>query len=292
MNGRVLLALALIVGIAVPIAMAPHFWRQTVVVQTGPIADRVVLRAVVVAAGGVAQVEGPAGGRATKVLVREGDRVASGQVLAEFEEGESRTRTTTNPRASTNTSQITAPIDGVVLARRVDVGDSVAVASQGGTQALFEIADTGNTEVRAEIEERDATRIGTGLATTLTAPGGGAAVGNGTIARVGARVERRTIGEGEARVRADGAVRAAWITWSAPVPKVALGQQLEAHVRLPDKPSATRVLRSAVVVREGRSVVETPLLLWSREVPVEVGAADDGLVEIRGVSPGTRVFLH
>lgn len=288
MKGRVLIALALIVVLAVPIALAPYFWRQTALVQTGPLADRVVLRAVVVPAGGVARVEGPLAGRATKVLVREGDHVDSGQVLAEFERKEPSTGTTTK----TSTSQITAPIAGMVLVRRIDVGDSVAVASQGGTQALFEIADAGNTEVRAEIEERDAMRIGTGLAVTLTAPGGGAAVGNGTIARVGARIERRTIGEGEARVRADGAVRAAWIAWSETPPKVAIGQQLEAHVSLPEKPAATRVLRSAVVVREGRSVVETPFLLWSREVPVEVGAADDALVEIRGVTPGTRVFLH
>jgi multidrug efflux pump subunit AcrA (membrane-fusion protein) len=240
----------------------------------------------------VAQIDGPAGGKATKVLVREGERVEKGQVLAEFEGEEEGSRTRTRTSTSTNTSQIMAPVAGAVVARRIDVGDSVAVASQGGTQALFEIADTANTEVRAEIEERDAMRIGTGLAATLTAPGGGAVVGNGTIARVGARIERRTIGEGEARVRADGAVRAAWITWSAPPQQVALGQQLEAHVSLPPKPSATRVPRSAVVVREGRSVVETPLLLWSREVPVEVGAADDALVEIRGVEPGTRVFLH
>jgi multidrug efflux pump subunit AcrA (membrane-fusion protein) len=284
MKGRVLIALALLLLLAIPIAVAPHWWRQTAVVQTGPLADRVVLRAVVVPAGGVAQVDGPVGRRATKVLVREGEHVESGQVLAEFEEEGASTRT--------NTSQIVAPIAGEVLVRRVDVGDSVAVASQGGTQGLFEIADTRHTEVRAEIEERDATRIGTGLATRVTAPGGGAAMGGGVIARVGARIERRTLGEGEPRVRAEGAVRAAWITWTGMPPELALGQQLEAHVELPPKPSATRVPRSAVVVRDGRSVVETPLLLWSREVPVELGAADDALVEIHGVDPGTRVFLH
>ena len=37
---------------------------------------------------------------------------------------------------------------------------------------------------------------------------------------------------------------------------------------------------------------ETPaLLLFSREVPVVVGAADGALAEVKGVAPGTRVFV-
>jgi multidrug efflux pump subunit AcrA (membrane-fusion protein) len=282
MKKRALLALLLLVLAAIPVAAAPYFWRSTAVVSSGQLEDRLVLRAAVVAAEGIAQVAGPATGHALKVPVREGDHVEPGQTLAEIGDG----------AKGSSTSVITAPIAGSLLVRRIDVGDAVAVASQGGTQALFEIADTAKTEIRAELEERDATRVSVGLGVMLTTPGASAVIGKGVIARVAARIERRTIGADDARVRADGAVRAVWISWQGTPPRTALGQHLEAHVSLPPKSSATRVPRSAIIVREGRTVVETPLLLWSREVPVEVGVADEALAEVRGVAPGTRVFLH
>jgi multidrug resistance efflux pump len=258
MKNRALLALLLLVLAAIPIATAPYFWRSTAVASSGPLEDRLVLRAAVVAAEGIAQVAGPATGHALKVLVREGDHVEPGQTLAEIGDG----------TKGSSTSVITAPIAGSLLVRRIDVGDAVAVASQGGTQALFEIADTAKTEIRAELEERDATRVSVGLGVMLMTPGTSAVIGKGVIARVAARIERRTIGADDARVRADGAVRAVWISWQGTPPRTALGEHLEAQVSLPPKPSATRVPRSAIVVREGRTVVETPLLLWSHEVPV------------------------
>ena len=71
-----------------------------------------------------------------------------------------------------------------------------------------------------------------------------------------------------------------------------MGQRLEAEISFPPKQAAVRVPRGAVVVRDGRTVVETPaLLLFSREVPVVVGAADGALAEVKGVAPGTRVFV-
>jgi multidrug efflux pump subunit AcrA (membrane-fusion protein) len=280
-KGNALLALALAVT-AVPIALSPRFWRATVRVETGPLADRVVLRAVVVAADGIAELAGPADGRVLGVLVHEGDSVKAGQLLAEVEGG----------AGASSRARITAPIAGTVLARRIDPGDSLSVASQGGARAIFEIADTARTAIRAELEERDAGRVYQGLAVRLTTPGARTVVGTGVIARVSARIERRTISADEARVRADGDVQAVSITWQGAPTHAPLGQRLEAEVALPMKRSATRVPRSAIVVRDGRTVVETPMLLWSREVPIQVGAADGALAEIRGVAPGTRVFLQ
>jgi pyruvate/2-oxoglutarate dehydrogenase complex dihydrolipoamide acyltransferase (E2) component len=294
-KGGTWLVLAALAGAALLIAPAPYFWRSTAVVQSGPLADRIVLRAVVIAADGVAKVAGPAGadGRAAKVLVREGDSVQLGQELAEIIEGGGSSGASSNRSgAAASKIQLMAPIAGTLLARRVDPGDSLAVASQGGTQALFEIADCTKTAVRAELEERDAGRIAQGFGVTLTTPGARGVIGHGVVARVGARIERRTLGADDARVRADGAVQALFIDWQAPPPRAPIGQRLEAIIAMPAKPAAIRVPRSAVVVREGRTVVETPLLLWSREVPVQVGIADDALAEVRGIEAGSRVFLQ
>ena len=134
-----------------PLALSPVLWRPTAVAEQGPIADRIVLRAVVVAAEGIAEVAGPASGRVSKVLVRPGDKVTAGQVLAEVT-GEA-------GKAADAVTRIEAPIAGTVLARNADQGDSVAVAAQGGYSPLFEIADASRTEVHAELEERDAGRV-------------------------------------------------------------------------------------------------------------------------------------
>jgi multidrug efflux pump subunit AcrA (membrane-fusion protein) len=277
-----LIAGAVVVAAGVPIAAAPYWWKPTAVVVDGPVADRIIARAVVVPVDGVAGVAGPADGRVIKVLVREGDRVAAGDTLAEIE----------GAAGSTGPSRITAPVAGAVIARRIEPGDSVGPATQGGTQPLFEIADPSRSEVRAEIEERDAGRVAKGQLVAITTPGARSVLGRGKVGRVGETIERRTIGVEDGRVRAAGSVRSAWITWDGAAPVVQLGQHLEAELELPEKPAAARLPRTAVVVRDGRTVVDVRYLLWSREVAVEVDAADGGFAEIRGVAPGTRVFLH
>lgn len=282
MTRRTWLVLGLLAAAAAaPLAAAPHWRRPVAVVEAGPVADRVIARAIVIAAEGTARVGGPADGRVARVLVREGDRVKAGQALAEIEDA---------PGAA-GAVRVVAPIAGAVIARRVDPGDSLALATRGGSLALFEIADTSRTEVRAEVEERDAARVAVGLAVTVATPGGRRAVGKGVVARLGESIERRTIGADDARVRAEGRVRSVWIVWEAPAPAAALGAQVEAEIHLPEATAAARLPRSAIVVRDGRTVVDARLLLWSREVAVEVGAADPRHAEVRGVAVGTPVFL-
>lgn len=265
-------------------ALAPALWRQTAVADKGPIADRIVLRAVVIAAEGIADIAGPASGRVSRVLVRPGDKVTAGQLLAEVT-GEA-------GKAADAVTRIESPIAGSVLARNADQGDSVAVAAQGGLAPLFQIADTSRTAVHAEIEERDAGRVQAGQEVRLTTPGGRRVIGTGVVERTAPRIDRRTIGADDARVRADGAVQSVWLRWKAETPEAPLGQRLEAEVTLAPKQAAVRVPRDAVVVRGGRTVVLTPaLLLFSREVPVVVGAADGALAEVKGLQPGTRVFV-
>lgn len=80
----------------------------------------------------------------------------------------------TQARANLSQSQvnlqktvIAAPIDGIVIARNVDVGQTVAASLQAPT--LFEIAaDLSRMQVKANIDESDLGRIGEGQRVTFT----------------------------------------------------------------------------------------------------------------------------
>jgi multidrug efflux pump subunit AcrA (membrane-fusion protein) len=186
-------------------------------------------------------------------------------------------------------TRLTAPIDGVLLARRIDPGDTITGTSAGVGAPAFEIADASRTELRMEVEEVDSSRLVPGLAVKVTLPGG-AEIGQGSVSRVGAQLERRTIGAHDARERGEGWVRAAWldVRWNEER-RMPLGQRLEVVVDLPPRQVAARVPRSAVRIADGRVSVDVAWTLGFRETPVELGAADDRFVEVRGVSPGSRV---
>jgi multidrug efflux pump subunit AcrA (membrane-fusion protein) len=187
-------------------------------------------------------------------------------------------------------TRLVAPIDGVLLARRIDPGDTITGTSAGVGAPAFEIADASHTELRMEVEEVDSSRLVPGLAVKVTLPGGPDAIGRGTVTRVGAQLERRTIGAHDARERGEGWVRAAWldVSWTEDR-NMPLGQRLEVIVDLPPRQVSARVPRSAVRIADGRVSIDVAWSLGFRETPVELGAADDVFVEVRGVSPGARV---
>ncbi len=372
----------------------------TAVAATGPIVDRVVGRGVVDAKNGVAKVRSMVDGRALRVLVRAGDEVHAGQLLAELEsdtiaaelaqreaeqraaaasvgsvregvrpeeraalEAEARaarheweyakqraeqderlfatgglsasTRDATvetekvkraqmeeadsrlllaraggratdvvaaweRARAAEAAARLThhmldrtrlvAPIDGVVLVRRLDPGDTIVTVTN--PPPMFEIADVRQTEVRIEVEELEAPRMALGLPVKVTLPGGSPVLGSARIARLSPRLERRTIDADDARVRAEGLVRVAWLEWTeGEAPALALGQHLDGIVQLGSRQASALVPRSAVAIRDGRATVRIPFGPWASERDVELGAADDSHVEVRGIEAGTRVVL-
>jgi multidrug resistance efflux pump len=218
-----------------------------------------------------------AGGRPVDVRAADAKVAAAEAAIDETRTGLDRTR-------------LVAPISGVVLARRIDPGDTVSAA--GAATPLFELADVSRTEVRIEVEEHDALRLNVGMEVTISLSGGRPAVARGRIERLAARLERRTIGAEDARTRADGQIRAAWVGWlEPPANPVAVGQHLEAAVQLEPRSVQTLAPRSAVKVRDGRAVVAVPWGPLTRDLPVTLGAADDTNVELVGVSPGTRVVV-
>jgi len=182
-----------------------------------------------------------------------------------------------------------APIDGDVLARRINPGDTLA----GDGAVAFEIADVSRTELYAEIEDVDATRIAVGMSVVAVAPGGGRdALARARLTRLSPRLERRAIGVDDVRVRADGWVRPLWASWDGAPPALPLGRRLEIRVELPQRVVAARVPRAALTVEDGRALVRVPTGPFSREVAVTPGAADRDMVEVRGIAVGTAVRVE
>ena len=371
--------------------------RPRATVEAGTVDDRVVAQAAVAAIDGIAEVRARVDGRVVRVLVREGDRVTEGQLLAEIESEtqaaeterrvadrlalsesaravaqgarpeeraaaeaeamaareeltlardrlartervaatggtsaqsvvearqafraaearasavEARWRLTraggrvedvraararvaaaeameVQARSELGRTRLVAPIAGVVLARRIDPGDTTVMLV--GAPPAFDIADPARTELRLEVEEADAERLQVAAQVRVTHQGGHGTVGSAHIVRVSERLDRRTIGADDARVRSDGLVRAAWAAWDTPT-SLPLGLRLEGEVIVP-RAVAMRVPRSAVAVHLGRATVSVPWGIWSRERTVTLGVADEREVEVRGIAPGTRVLL-
>jgi multidrug efflux pump subunit AcrA (membrane-fusion protein) len=395
------LALAALAAVSLGTWSYARNTAATAVVASGPIADRVAGRGIVEAKNGIAKVRSLVDGRALRVLVRVGDEVRAGQLLAELDsdtvgaevaqreaekraatatvgsvregmraeeraallaeaqaarheweyakqraeqderlfatgglsasvrdltvetervkraqmqEAESRARlaqaggrpadvTAARERVQAaeaaaslarhwlDRTRLVSPIDGRVLVRRVDPGDTIVIAAL--PPPLFEIADVSQTEVRIEIEELDAMRVVEGQTVKVASPGGKPMLGTARIARLSPRLERRTIDADDARVRAEGLVRVAWLEWQAGMaPALALGQHLDATVETDVREARALVPRTAVSIRDGRATVQVPFGPWASDKTVELGAADERYVEVRGIEAGTRVLLR
>jgi multidrug efflux pump subunit AcrA (membrane-fusion protein) len=245
----------------------------TAEVTAGPIAQRVVARATVVAREGVTEVRAPVAGQVRSVRVSVGDRVERGEELARLDVGR-------GGRA------IEAPVAGVVLERRASVGDDVLPTDP----PLFAIFDPVEIELRFELPDESAARVSVGDPVEVTPRGGGAVLAHGVVERLAARMEPARIGQSELAGSA-ASVRPGWVTLP-PHPAFPLGRELEAVIELAPHDADARVPREAISLRDGRAVVHRPRALFDDAVEVEVGRADARYVEVEGLEPGTRVRLN
>lgn len=187
-------------------------------------------------------------------------------------------------------TKIFAPIAGVVLLRGIDPGDVIAGSAAGVGAPVFEIADVSNVELRMEVEEVDSSRLVAGLAVRVKPSGRPETLGTGTVSRVGARLQRRSIGAFDARERGEGWVRVGWVDVRWEDDRVMpLGQRVEVVAELPPRKVAARVPRESVRIRNGRATVDLASGLGFRETAVQLGAADDTHVEVSGLPVGARV---
>lgn len=270
------IGLGLFVIAALAVTVRASTRSPVVRVDRGPVAERIAARAAVVPAAGVTHVYAQSDGRVLSVLLRAGERVESGQKLAELQSG-----TLTSPRA------------GIVLERHAEAGDYARTAEHGAVEPLFVLADPTHTELRIEVEEADATRLQPGLELQVRALGQSAVSAHGRIERVSAQLEPRAIGVQDARLRAGGLVRVGYARWDGDALGWPLGARAEALIDGGRREAVARLPRDAVSVREGRTVVERPsaLGLWSDEARVDVVRTDPVFAEIRGLDVGAEVVL-
>jgi multidrug resistance efflux pump len=222
-----------------------------------------------------------AGGRASEARAAQARAQAASAALRLAKSGLARTR-------------LLAPIDGVVLERRIDPGDTITGTATGGPlEPLFEIADNARLQVRIEVEERDAMRLAVGQAVAVTLEGGGEVLAHAKLGRLSPRLSSRTLGLQGVRVRADGRVRAAWAPLDGEAAhRLVIGQPLEAEVLVAVHRVAAQLPRRAVQVRDGRAVVDEVWGPWLREREVQLRAVDADAVEIHELAPGRAVLLH
>ena len=189
-------------------------------------------------------------------------------------------------------TKLIAPLDGVVLARRIDPGDTVTGSQAGTGPAAFEIADVSDTELRIEVEELHVVEVTAGSPARVMLQGGARQVGSGVVTRLGAQLERRTIGAQDARERGEGWVRAVWadVKWNEAGPPI--GQRFEVVLDLGTRHVDASVPRRAVRVAGGRAVLDVAAGPLFRETPVLLGLADDDRVEVRGIEAGKVVRLR
>jgi Biotin-lipoyl like len=275
--------LALVAAAGCSAALVLTAWssasRPTVRVDAGPVGEQIAARAEVVAGGELRHVFANADGRVLRVPVQEGDRVEQGQTLAELEIGGA-------------TQRLAAPMAAIVLGRSCEAGDHVVAAERAGAGPLFVLADASRIELRVEVEALDAPRLALDLPARIGAVGAKKAVIAGKVTRVAARLERRSIGSDDARVRADGLVRVATVAFTADKPDWPVGTRAEVMLEVSRRDAATRLPRAALSVRDGRHIVEQPLAFWAREVAVEVLAVDEAYAEIRGLTHGSEVLVR
>ena len=192
------------------------------------------------------------------VPVEQGQKVRKGQVLAEIEGNESMRR-----------YAVTAPIDGILLARHTNVGDVA------GDNTLFELADLSQVWVEVRAIGTDAERLAAGQSVRIRSATGDAEAGG----RIGALL-----------------------------PVAGSGQSVMARVALPNpdggwRPGMTVAATVTVAAREVPLAVEESALQRFRDFTVvfaqvgdtyevrmlETGAHDgEHVEELQGLKPGTR----
>jgi len=268
---RLLIPFSFLVALAIGCVLGLHR-DDTVAVNPGSIAERVVARARVEPRRGEVRVRAHHAGRVVALKADLGDRVDAGGSLAELahEDG--------------TTEILRAPIDGVVLARRASVGEDV-----GPGEPVFEVADAREIQLRFELEDADASRVAVGAPLRVTAAGGGPVLAEAAITRLSARLEPHRLGAGDPGGARGGLVRVGFAEL-APSDALALGREVEVEIELPRRLAVARLPRSAVTIRSGRLVVVSPRPLGGVELPIRLGASDAENVEVFDLRPGSFVL--
>lgn len=185
---------------------------------------------------------------------------------------------------STQWARITAPSAGVIIARGVEVGETVVggTSTFGGGTELFTIADLSALRVKAAINEVDIGKVAQGdsVALTVDAFPDDTVVGLVRLVPPAARQQERVrVFDVEIRALGTGVLRP--------------GMTANVRIRGPVRNGVLRVPVEAVFLSEGLPIVYRLTATGTDRVPVRLGLSDLSYVEIlEGLSPGDSLALE
>jgi HlyD family secretion protein len=126
--------------------------------------------------------------------------------------------------AIVNKTRIVSPIDGVVVARLSEAGQTVAAGAQ-----LVTVADLSRTRIEAEVDEYDAGRIAVGADVAIGAEGYGDRVWRGTVEEIPDQVTPRQLKPQDPGRPSDTRVLMVKIVLAEATP-IKLGQRVEVQI--------------------------------------------------------------
>ena len=177
--------------------------------------------------------------------------------------------------------QVTAPYDGVITERRIDIGDLVTAGSTSSTTPLFGISQYDQIRVFASVPQNASSDIGVGATAKITAAELPSQVFEGKVTRTSESIDpqSRTL-----RVEVD---------LPNPDAKLLPGMYLKAEFNLKSK-SYIQIPASALLFRTGGpqvAVVQPDNTVKFRDV--RIGRDNGNSVDIAsGLSAGDRVVLN
>jgi HlyD family secretion protein len=230
-------------------------------------------------------------------------RTAEAQVRSASAQAAQARATLSQAQVNLQKTVIASPIDGIVIARNVDVGQTVAASLQAPT--LFEIAaDLSQMQVKASVDESDLGQIREGLPVTFTVDAYPSDTFKGFLkqVRLNPVVEQNVV------------TYAAIITAPNPDLKLRPGMTANVIVETARRDNVLRVPSAGLRFRPEASVLEAlgstggtetanqtarrnVNTLWLFDgglhpVQVKVGASDGTFTEIAGIDEGARVALR
>lgn len=219
----------------------------------------------------VAAISTRVAGRVTKLLVRDGQRVKSGDILLEIE-----SRVVADPPPKLT---FKAPIDGIVLEKSVVAGGTVEP-----DRNLITLADLAEVDVVAHVFEAQIGAVKPGQSVRIRALAYPAQIFAGTVKSTAASLDRET------------STLRVFVRTSNSDQKLLPGMRAQLAFITTQTEDAVVVPRSAVLGEAGdlfvyRQIMTAPFAY--ERTPVVVGLRDDRYVEIiDGVLPGDRVVTR
>lgn len=116
------------------------------------------------------EVPSPSSGKIASVTVDAGTLVKKGQVLAQLDTGK---------------TAIRAPIDGIILSRHIEAGQTVILGADGSSPSLFTIAsDLSKLAIELRVDPHEAPQLAIGMKATFTVDAYPAAIFQGIVRQI------------------------------------------------------------------------------------------------------------